>query len=290
MSLLLNRPHPPPILRGFATVHGRRLETAIIVPEETRARAPHLVLLHGAFGSLATWDRFPREVARASGCPVLVYSRAGHGRSDPPAAPPGPDYLQVEAQTVLPALLDSQGIERPVLVGHEDGAAIALIHAGSGFDVAGVVGLAPRNSIGEPAATAVHAAHARFSAGEAMQEYARQHRDPAALLARWALLWASPQVRARTLEPFLRRVAAPVVLVQGEDDEHGSLADLASLARGLHGYAQSIQLEAVGHEPWLDAPRAVAAVITALVDRAGNRGQTLLSHDDPMHRDRLPGK
>lgn len=269
VSLLLNRPHAQQVLRGFATVHGRRLETAAIVPDLARPRAPHLVLLHGAFGSLATWDRFPRDVARATGCPVLVYSRAGHGRSDPPAGPPGADYLQVEAQAVLPALLDSQGIQRPVLVGHEDGAAIALIHAGSGFDVAGVVALAPRTSIGEPAATAVREAHERFTAGEAMQEFARHHRDPGALLARWATLWASPALRAHTLEPFLPHVAAPVVLVQGEDDEHASLADLASLARGLHGHAQSIQLEAIGHESWLDAPHAVVAAITALVDRAG---------------------
>jgi pimeloyl-ACP methyl ester carboxylesterase len=268
VSLLLHISQAQPVLRGFATVHGRRLETATIAPDALRPRAPHLVLLHGAFGSLATWDRFPRELARASGCPVLVYSRAGHGRSDPPAGPPGPDYLQVEAQSVLPALLDSQGIERPVLVGHEDGAAIALIHAGSGFDVSGVVALAPRIAIGELDAAGVQAAHARFAAGEAMQAFARQHRDPAALLARWATLWASPAVHARTLAPFLARVTAPVLLVQGEDDEHASLADFASLSRELRGRAQSIQLADVGHESWLDAPRAVIAAIGALVDRA----------------------
>ena len=112
------------------------------------------MFLHGAFGAASSWERFPRDVAAGTGCPVLVYSRAGHGRSDPPASPLGLDYLQVEACAVLPALLDSQGIERPVLVGHEDGAAIALLHAAS-FDVAGVVALAPRTGVDEPAASAV---------------------------------------------------------------------------------------------------------------------------------------
>jgi pimeloyl-ACP methyl ester carboxylesterase len=268
VALSIIRPRSPPTLRGFAIIHGRRLETATILPESPRPRAPHLVFLHGAFGSLSAWEQFPRDVARASGCPVLVYSRAGHGRSDPPAGETGADSMQVEAQSVLPALLDSQGIERPVLVGHEDGAAIALIHAGSGFDVAGVVALAPRTSIGEPAASAAQQAHERFVAGEAMQEFARHHRDPGALLARMARLWSLPAFRARTLEAFLARVTAPVVLVQGEDDEHANLTDLAALARGLHGRVQSIQLEAVGHTPWLDAPNAIAATITALVDRA----------------------
>jgi pimeloyl-ACP methyl ester carboxylesterase len=260
-------PRHTEVLRGFAAVHGRRLETAAIVPDDVRPRAPHIVFLHGAFGSLSSWERFPRDVARATRCPVLVYSRAGHGRSDPPAAEPGPDHLQVEAQAVLPALLDLQGIERPLLVGHEDGAAIALIHAGSGFDVAGVVALSPRTCVDDAVALAVRDAHARFVDGAAMGAFARHHRDPGALLVRWAALWQSGAFRVRTLEPFLPRVTAPVVLVQGEDDELASVADLASLARGLHGRVQSLQIEAVGHAPWEDAPRAVAATIASLVER-----------------------
>ncbi|MFX9034998.1 alpha/beta fold hydrolase, partial [Acinetobacter baumannii] len=38
--------------------------------------------------------------------------------------------MHTEALDVLPQLLDQLGIEEPVLVGHSDGASIALIHAG----------------------------------------------------------------------------------------------------------------------------------------------------------------
>jgi pimeloyl-ACP methyl ester carboxylesterase len=261
----LSRSSAPAVLHGVANVHGRRLETVSFAPAEAAARAPTLVFLHGAFGAASSWERFPRDVAAGTGCPVLVYSRAGHGRSDPPASPLGLDYLQAEACAVLPALLDSQGIERPVLVGHEDGAAIALLHAAS-FDVAGVVALAPRTGVDEPAASAVLDARRRLAAGEGMNAFARHHRDPAALLERWATLWSSPALRGFSLLPSLARVSAPVVLIQGEDDEHASMADLSLIARSLHGRARSIQLEAVGHAAWEDAPGAVSAAIVALVD------------------------
>ena len=61
-------------------------------------------------------------------------------------------------------------------------------------------------------------------------------------------------------------MTAPVVLIQGEDDEHASMADLSLIARALRGRARSIQLEAVGHAAWEDAPGAVSAAIVALVD------------------------
>lgn len=271
MSLPLSRPHETAVLRGFASIHGRRLETATIVPAAVGARAPTLVFLHGAFGSLSSWDRFPREVAQTARCPALVYSRAGHGRSDAPASGSSGDYLQVEAQSVLPALLDSQGIERPLFVGHEDGAAIALIYA-AGFDAAGIVALSPRTRIDELAVSAVQDARTRLDAGEAMPSFVRHHRDPASLLARWASLWALPATRAWSLAPFLERVNAPVVLIQGEDDEHANLADLTLLARALHGRVQSIQLEAVGGSPWEDAPHAIATAIASLAARVRGRG------------------
>ena len=94
--------------------------------------APTLVFLHEGLGSVAMWRDFPQRVADATGCPALVYSRAGYGRSSPLTLPRATDYMHVEALTVLPALLDRLGIERPILIGHSDGASIALIHAGSG--------------------------------------------------------------------------------------------------------------------------------------------------------------
>src|SRR3954451_24916707 len=121
------------------TVRGLRLE-AIELPGE--AKAPPFVLLHEGLGSVGLWRDFPAALRAASGRRVIAFSRFGHGRSDPPARPRTPAFFHDEALHALPELLQAPAVERAVLVGHSDGASIAIIHAAA-HPVAGLVLLAP---------------------------------------------------------------------------------------------------------------------------------------------------
>ena len=112
----------------FPTAAGHRLEYRLT--GAGTPGSPALVFLHEGLGSAAQWRDVPDEVARRSGAAALVYSRYGYGRSDPLARTLRPvDYLHDEAVTALPAVLDALGLARPWLIGHSDGASIALIHA-----------------------------------------------------------------------------------------------------------------------------------------------------------------
>src|SRR5438067_8540498 len=113
----------------FVDVGDHRLEVARIVGEATR---PTLVFLHEGLGSLAMWRDFPATLAAATGAPAVIYSRLGYGRSDPLAAPREVRYMHEEALATLPELRQKLGLDDVILVGHSDGASIALIHAGSG--------------------------------------------------------------------------------------------------------------------------------------------------------------
>src|SRR5260370_13627196 len=86
---------------------------------------------------------FLAGVAEATGCPVTVYSRYGSGRSDLLSQPHGVRYMHDEALQSLPDLLSQLEIENPILVGHSDGASIAIIYAGVHDRVRGLVLLAP---------------------------------------------------------------------------------------------------------------------------------------------------
>ncbi len=92
--------------------------------------APTLVLLHEGLGCVATWRDFPALLHRRTGLPVFAYSRAGYGGSDPAELPRGIDYMHIEGREVVGAVLDAAGIGDAVLVGHSDGASIAIVHAG----------------------------------------------------------------------------------------------------------------------------------------------------------------
>src|SRR5258708_33069510 len=115
---------PELILRGHR-IHYERIAG-------TRAAAPTLVFLHEGLGSVALWRDFPAKLAAHTGAGALVYSRQGYGRSGRLGAPRKVDYMHDEALVVLPELLRECGIADPILIGHSDGASIALIHAGSG--------------------------------------------------------------------------------------------------------------------------------------------------------------
>ena len=121
------------------TVAGHSLEYECI-----EGGAPALVFLHEGLGSVRQWRDFPSRVARSTGRAALVYSRYGYGGSDVLAEPRvGPRFMHDAALVELPELLERLGIERPVLIGHSDGASIALVHAGAGHPVSALAVLAP---------------------------------------------------------------------------------------------------------------------------------------------------
>src|SRR5215218_4097941 len=107
-------------------VGDRRIEAA---QWDGGANRTPLILLHEGLGSVGLWRHFPIALAGATGRRVVAYSRFGHGRSAPPPRPRTPAFFVEEALDVLPAVLEQLGIERPILVGHSDGASIALVHA-----------------------------------------------------------------------------------------------------------------------------------------------------------------
>ena len=88
-----------------------------------------LVFLHEGFGSIGQWGDFPAALSMATGYPALLYDRYGYGNSDSLSAPLSLRYMHEEALGCLPQVLKQCSIDDPILVGHSDGASIALIFA-----------------------------------------------------------------------------------------------------------------------------------------------------------------
>src|SRR5262245_20446598 len=104
---------------------------------------PTLVFLHEGLGSIRQWRDFPARVAEATGCRAFVYDRYGYGQSDVlQEKRRDTKFMHFEALTSLPQVLKAVKIEDPILVGHSDGASIALIYAGA-HPVRGVAVMAP---------------------------------------------------------------------------------------------------------------------------------------------------
>ena len=209
---------------------GHRLEYKWIHP---RARAPGrppnampvLVFLHEGLGSVALWKNFPELVAEATGCSALVYSRYGYGKSDRLTEPRAIDYLHREALESLPQVLDELSIHNPVLIGHSDGASIALIYSSSGVAEALVL-IAPHVFVEDCTLASIRDSGTAFETTDMKVKLARYHADPASTFWGWNEIWLRPEFRRWNIEVYLPCVQCPVLLIQCEDDPYGSLAQI----------------------------------------------------------------
>ena len=245
------------------TVAGRRLE-AVELPGDPGERA--LVLLHEGLGSVGLWRDFPQALHAATSRRVIVFSRFGHGRSEPPPRPRTPAFFHEEALEVLPEVLEQLDVPEPILVGHSDGASIALIHAGH-HAVTGIALLAPHVIVEDVTVAAIREARRTFDGGELRERMARHHDDPDAAFNGWCDVWLDPAFRDWSLEPDAERVRSPVLLIQGADDPYGTLDQLDRIEARVRGPVERLVVPG-GHSPHLEAASEVRA---ALVGWVGDR-------------------
>jgi pimeloyl-ACP methyl ester carboxylesterase len=242
----------------FTQAGGHRLEYRRI----DGSRAP-IVMLHEGLGSVALWKRFPDEVARATGRAVFVYSRYGHGLSDALTGPRDVRYMHEEALVALPGFLDALGIENPILLGHSDGASIALIYAGAKPDaISGLIVLAPHVFVEDLAVASIAAKKRAYETTDLPTKLARYHADADGLFRGWNSIWLDPAFRSWNIEAYLPSIAVPVLAIQGVDDEFGTMEQVHRVAHGTRD-VKVIELEDCAHSPHRDQP---ARTLAALAD------------------------
>ena len=250
------------------TADGHRLEYRIIEPERGDApRRTMLVLLHEGLGSLAMWRDFPHVLATQTGYPVLAFSRYGHGRSSELEEPRPPYYMHHEALTVLPAVFAELGIQEPFLIGHSDGASIAILHAGGGHAVKGLVLMAPHVFVEELTIDSITAARDRFEKGGLAKRLARYHDHPQTMFRGWSDIWLSTEFRAWNIEANVKTCNAPMLLIQGRSDPYGTLAQIESIERHAGVPVEKVLFSDCGHAPHVERNAETLAAIQDFVKR-----------------------
>lgn len=240
----------------FTRAGGHRLEYLRI-----EGAQPAIVMLHEGLGSVSMWKQFPVDVARATGSEIIVYSRYGHGESEPLTAARDVRYMHREALEVLPELLESLAVERPVLLGHSDGASIALIYAGA-FPAAlhSVIALAPHVFVEDISVTSIAATGRAFTTTDLRARLARYHADVDGVFRGWNDIWLAPAFRDWSIENDLLRISVPVLAVQGLDDEYGTLEQIRRIERAVP-QTRTVELAHCGHSPHRDQPAALLDAI-----------------------------
>jgi pimeloyl-ACP methyl ester carboxylesterase len=239
------------------------LETLRYSPAGAKAT---IVMLHEGLGSIALWKDFPEQLAQATGCRVLVCSRYGHGKSERLAERRGVDFMHHEAKVVLPELLDKFKIEQPILLGHSDGASIALIFAGTWPEqVRGLVLEAPHVFVEEFGLRSIAAIRELYESTDLPKKLARYHDHVEETFRGWNDIWLDPQFRAWNIDEYLAPIACPVLMIQGENDEYGTVAQVEAIQRRVPA-AQTAILPRCGHSPHRDQPEITLEAIARFVN------------------------
>jgi pimeloyl-ACP methyl ester carboxylesterase len=237
----------------------------VIETKELAGAETALVFLHEGLGSVALWRDFPDRLAEATGRRALIYSRAGHGDSPVPDQPRTPRFMHDEALDVLPRLLHEHGIEQPMLVGHSDGGSIALIYA-SQHPVSKLVLLAPHVFVEDLSVASIAEARETFETTDLRDRMARYHRDAEATFRLWNDIWLAPAFRDWNIEDVLPGITAPVLAIQGEHDQYGTLAQIDAIENGVAGEFERVVLDA-HHAPHLEAPEATLDAAAEFIRR-----------------------
>lgn len=248
------------------TVKGLKLEYRDF-PATAEGR-PTLLLLHEGLGSVSMWRHFPEKLAAATGCRLIVWSRAGYGGSEPYPEPRTLRYMHREGEEMLPALLEALNVERPILIGHSDGGSIALIFAGAFPEVPlGVAVMAPHEFVEAETLAGIRAARQVWDDTDWPHKLARYHRDAPRVFSDWNDCWLSPPFRDWNIEEYLPKIRCPVLAIQGEDDEYATMRQIEVIAEQVPG-TELLKLPKCGHSPQRDQEVLVLDALAAFVSRA----------------------
>jgi pimeloyl-ACP methyl ester carboxylesterase len=224
-----------------------------------QSQYPVVVFLHEGLGSVALWKDFPENFCRQNGFTGLVFSRYGYGQSTPRPAQErwAASFMHQQAYEVLPAFFEHLGIKHPWLFGHSDGGSIALLYAAR-FPQApsGIVVVAPHILVEDITIKSIEEARATYLSTDLRAKIGRYHADPDSAFWGWNTIWLDSSFRTWNIEDQLSLITCPILAVQGEDDEYGTLNQIRGIQRKAP-QTRLLVLPKCGHSPHRDQPEAL---------------------------------
>lgn len=248
---------------------GTSLEYRFIGSEHSKE--PTLVFLHEGLGSVSLWRNFPDLLAEKTGLNALVYSRAGYGKSDAVALPRPVSFMHDEAE-VLGKLLALFQITESILIGHSDGASIALIYTASQPN-RNVIGLgleAPHVFVERCCIESIAKIKVIYQTTDLPERLRRHHGENTECAFRgWNDVWLDPAFGTWNIEDLLPSITVPVLLIQGKADEYGTMRQVDSIRGRVRGRVEVLTLDSCGHAPHREflgeTCRAMSAFIRSLL-------------------------
>ena len=232
------------MVKGMAISHAR-----------TYPDRPTLVFLHDSLGCIELWRDLPNRLSEATQCNLLVYDRLGYGKSAPmPTYERPTNYKELEVN-VLNDLLTTLKIDNAVLFGHSDGGTIALLTASKYPErIKAVICEAGHIFVEDITLKGIYEAMEAYKTTNLPERLAKYHGDKVETIFKaWAETWTHSDYRDWNIEHFLPNIVCPILFIQGEADEYGTLAQVEKTIAQVSGNAEKIIIPNIGHTPHKEA-------------------------------------
>ena len=252
----------------FIKIDGVRLEYRFLgrpVPGR-----PTLVFLHEGLGCLSLWRQFPERLAQQTGLPAFIYSRAGYGQSDPAPLPRPIAFMHQEAE-VLARIMAHCNLAETILVGHSDGASIALIYTArsDNRNVQALVLEAPHVFTEPSGLDSIAQIAETYRATDTLRSKLRRHHGTNTDIAfrGWNDVWLHSEFRAWNIEAELPQIKVPMLIIQGETDAYGTWRQVEAIRQQSGGPVEAIGIPDCGHAPHREHPEVTLAAMADFIHK-----------------------
>jgi pimeloyl-ACP methyl ester carboxylesterase len=247
----------------FVEVDGVRLEIKRVGGDK-----PPILMLHEGLGSVSMWRDFPERLAAATGHEVICWSRRGYGWSDPSSGPFEPDYMHREA-ALVPDLMRALNLRSAHFFGHSDGGSIALLAASRFPDlVSSLILEAPHVFVEDLTIESIRKVRDLFEPSGLGQKLGRHHARPNDTFWLWNDIWLDDRFRRWNIEDHLSQIAVPTLVIQGLDDEYGTLEQIDRM-QAYMPQIQRLVLDRCGHSPHRDQASQVLSGSSRFLEAVG---------------------
>ncbi|SIQ92325.1 Pimeloyl-ACP methyl ester carboxylesterase [Chryseobacterium sp. RU37D] len=233
---------------------------------------PTIVFLHDSLGCTQLWRDFPANLAQSAKCNVLVYDRLGYGRSFPMQTYERENnYMEQEADW-LNDLLNELNIKETVLFGHSDGGTIALIAAAKYPEkIKALICEAGHIFVEDITIKGVQDAFNAYKTTNLPERLQKYHGDKVEMMVKaWTEIWLNDRFKSWNIEDLLKNITSPLLFIQGDADEYGTLSQVEKTVSQVSGRAEKFIIPNTGHTPHKEIPEVVLQKSTEFINRIIN--------------------
>ena len=85
----------------------------------------------------------------------------------------------------------------------------------------------------------------------------KYHKDVVGAFEGWCNIWLTEEFKTWNIEKYLKDIKVPILLIQGKNDEYGSLDQILGINKQVTTKIENIIIEKCGHSPFKDHPEIV---------------------------------